>query len=214
MAILEIPEEVRPGIVLIRDLHQDAFAALVIALEHSPTRAPVVEGVASEDAGQILDAVKSMYTIRVYSEVSVEKFVSDICDAMREYNLLNSRDEPTLKERLTRLLDIEPLNVWAKAVLLRLEHEHRFCTARILTDARPVYGTDVSASPVAIVINHTLKITYHEGEAGDTRDIYIALRPRDLEEMRDLIQRAADKEKSLVTALGPTNITVINGSKD
>ena len=101
--------------------------------------------------------------------------MSDVCEALRELQELDARKEATLRDRLTRLLDIEALNIAAKATLLHLEHEHRFCTARILTDARPVYGDDVETPPSTMVIGHTLKISYHE--ADDVRDIYIALRP-------------------------------------
>jgi hypothetical protein len=207
---LRIPDSDLPGVRLIRDLPADVFAALVVAIEHSPAGVPSVTGIAPADAEQIMEALDSMYRFKIYADVRVEEFVSDVCEALREVKELDARNERTLRDRLTRLLDIEALNIAAKAALLHLEHEHRFCTARIVTDARPVYGTDVEASPSAMVIGHTLKISYHEGD--DVKDIYIALRSSNLGELRKLIDRAEKKEKSLRAALQPTQIRLIDRS--
>ena len=56
---------------------------------------------------------------------------------------------------------------------LRDDHEWVFYYARILTDARPVYGADPSAAPSAVIISHTLKLSFSKDD--DFRDFYIVL---------------------------------------
>jgi hypothetical protein len=62
---------------------------------------------------------------------------------------------------------------------------------------RPVFGSDPAVRPVGAVLTHTLKIRYHEGDLRDHREFYVVLDSNDLDELRDIIQRAQTKDKSL-----------------
>jgi hypothetical protein len=57
---------------------------------------------------------------------------------------------------LTLLIPYLPLRVSAKAKLLHTEYEHSFCSARILTDIRPVYDNGVKGPTSSAIIMHTL----------------------------------------------------------
>jgi hypothetical protein len=208
VATLNIPEEDQPGLALICDLPDDVFASLLSAVQRSPSSVPTVPNIAPGEAEQIMDSLKSMYRVREYVEVQLVDFVSDICEALLECEILKEGDELKMVTRLTNLLKIESLATEAKATLLRFEHERRLCTARILTDARPVFGADVTALPVAVIIGHMLKISYHEG-GEDLKDIYVALRSRDLVELREQIDRAEKKEKSLRAALEAAKLKIM-----
>ena len=51
----------------------------------------------------------------------------------------------------------------SKADDLRTEDERVFCTAKILTDLRPVFGSHVEDGPHGMIVVHLLKIGYHSG---------------------------------------------------
>lgn len=212
MAVLTIPEGDRPGITFIRDLGEVQFAELLIELEKNQTETPIVEGIGFEESDAIWESLKSMYRTRIYAEVPVEEFVTDILDSLRESRLVQPNQERQLRERLLLVLDIEPLNIQTKAVLLRLENEHRYCSARIISDVRPIFGSDPAAPPLAVMIGHTLRIAYHEDE--DLREIYFALRPHDLKELQNAMNRAVEKEKSLQATLSAANVKIVEGRSD
>lgn len=151
-----------------------------------------------------------MYRTREYAGVTIEIFAGDVVEALEGYGLLAEEDEATAKDRLIRILDFEPLRIQAKAVLLRLEHERRFCSSRIMTDARPVFGDDPEAPPVGMLITHTLKITFHSDEGAEHKEVYVTLRSKDLDELREAVTRAESKEKSLREALIPTKIPLFD----
>lgn len=89
----------------------------------------------------------------------------------------------------------ESLGVTAKALSVRSEYAAIYCRARIVTDVRPIFGPDPTTAPLAAVIVHTLRITYHDGDSH--KDFYVALDAGDLRQMRELAERASKKEASL-----------------
>jgi len=210
LAELSIPKSNRLGLAILREMPDDVLKALLIAIEKSPSSVPVIPDVSSQDAEQVKDALDTMYAIRAYNEVSLEEFISDVCEALRENDELKPQEEPQFRERLTKLLDIEALSIAAKALALQTEHEHLFCSARILTDARPVYGKSVSESPAAMIITHMLKLSYHEGGAGRLNEFYIGLGSNDIAELRSVLDRADEKEKSLRATFDSSKIRFID----
>ncbi len=96
----------------------------------------------------------------------------------------------------------ESLGVTAKVLSVRREYGNVFCSARILTDIRPVFGPDPSRTPLAAAIVHTLHIAHHEGDSHE--DFYVALDAEDLRKLRDQIERAVKKEASLKVIIQET----------
>ena len=209
MAELSIPKSDRAGLAILRDMPDSALNTLLLEVGRSPATVPTVPNLPPSDAEKAMDALNTMYTIRAFSEVSTEEFIADVCEALREYNELKPSEEPVFRERLARLLDIEAFSIAAKAASLQSEHEHLFCSARVLTDARPVYGKNASDPPVAMIISHVLKLSYHEA-AGRLREFYIGLGSNDMAELREVLKRADTKAKSLRDALGPSKIKFID----
>ena len=188
----------------------DALAAAIIELERAPDSTPTIPGLSAEEALEFKSAIDSLHAVRVYADVSVDEFVSDVCDALRFENEFQPSDEPKFSERLSRVLNIDALTVNAKAVHLQNEHEHDFCDARILTDARPIYGDDVSAAPAAMIITHTLKLSFHEGAGGRLREIFISMGSRDIKQLHSLLIRAEAKARSLGDVIKPSNVRIID----
>ena len=84
----------------------------------------------------------------------------------------------------------------AKAVLLQLEYERRYHEARILTDARPVFGADPSHPPKAAILTHNLRLAYHDS-SNEIQEFYIAMDSIDLSEFIQVLMRAQEKERTL-----------------
>ncbi len=97
-----------------------------------------------------------------------------------------------------RLLGIDALNlVDVKAKELQTEAEHIFCEARMITDLRPVFGSNVTDSPEAMIIVHTLKLGYHDFQSQTHREMYVAMDADDIAKLIEVLQRAEKKTKTL-----------------
>jgi len=179
----------------------NALDVLLLELERSPDSIPSVPSLSPEDAELVKESLDAMYAVRAYHDVSLEDFVADISEAFKFNKELATDKEPDFRKRLSRFLDIAPLRVTAKATLLHGEYEHGFCTARILTDIRPIYDNGAKGPPSGAIIMHNLKISYHEGPNGDLSEIYLAMGSDDIAELQRVLDRATDKATSLRTML-------------
>jgi len=134
------------------------------------------------------------------------QFASDAVDAARAelHELKKDAEEWTAftRDLETLLACDQSLGVTAKVLSVRREYGNVFCTARILTDIRPVFGPDPSRTPLAAAIVHTLHIAHHEGDSHE--DFYVALDCEDLRKLRDQIERAVKKEASLKAVIQET----------
>ncbi len=152
------------------------------------------------DVENILTSIGSLASIgergKPFSRDLANEVVSLISKG--EIKALRSSSEKELqilKERIEELLKIESMYYSAKAVDVLTEHEHVFGSARILTDCRPVFGRKVDSDLTATVIFHMLQIHYHQN--GEHKEIYFALDQSDLIQLKEVIQRAEEKVKTI-----------------
>lgn len=212
MPALAIPKNDRQGLAMLRELPQADLSSFLLAIETSPQSIPALPGVDAKELAQAKEALDTMYTIRAYHDVPLEQFVDDVTESLREHKELEPRDEPHFRERLTRLLGINALIVAAKATVLRQENERNFCSIRIITDARPVYVNGPGDPPSAMVITHTMKLSYHEGAGGHISDIYLSFASEEIDEIRDALTRAEAKAKSLRDAFAVAKIKFLDSN--
>jgi len=175
-----------------------------------------VKSISRQDASRIVRAIVSLYVARFYSgdpPVPVDEFVDDLWQAFgqsgRKELRVPSEDTERIKLRFKRLLGIEAFGIGSKALNLQYEHEHSFCSARILTDARPVYGQDPKSSPKAVVIIHTLKLSYHQESGEVTKDFYVAMDAADIGALKQALDRAQSKAVGLKSLLDSTGVLVL-----
>jgi hypothetical protein len=222
MAQLRIPDEYAPGLAQIVLLPDEAINELVSVLGESPVSVDVdavtallsvkVSTISNRDLKRIVVALLALYSVRAVSEAGTEEFVADVSRAMKrsrhpELALTNPDIESRFQERITRLLGLSTLRTASKAVFLQHEHEHALCTARIFTDARPVYAEDPTSPPSAVVIMHMLKLVYHEGR--EVKEFHVALDKADLVTLKSLLNRAESKAASLRVVFDKEKIAVI-----
>ena len=152
------------------------------------------------DKVKLGEALASLYRVRGIREETVEAFADQVCDALERLSderlKLPGVERAQFREKLIVLLGAEAFGLVTKVRDLNLEHERKFCNARILTDLRPVFGPNVDEGPQALFVSHVLRLAYHRGKE-ETEDFYVSLGADDLRELRKLIDRAENKAKSL-----------------
>lgn len=97
------------------------------------------------------------------------------------------------RDFLLKALALESISISAKASDVAYSNERLFTGARILTDVRPVFSNDLS--PTAAVLIHSLKIDYVQD--GETHERFFSLDSSDLTTLRDALDRALRKGRSL-----------------
>lgn len=170
-------------------------------ISHVSKRADLSE----ERASPLVWMLISMYRA---SKGEPQPFAEEVVEAVKDL-----QDEPDASERdwsglggdLAKILSLhDSLGLTAKIGDVRTEYGAVYCSGRILTDIRPIFGTDPDSAPMAAAIVHTLRITYHAGESH--KDFHVALDARDLRQLRDLVERAAKKERALKQQIGKTEM--------
>lgn len=224
VAKISIPERYQAGVFKIHGLNLETVKAIKIALDNvvhnvpkTPEERPNPAAVASvalesasptttrDDLRTIAEALVSMYAVADRGDIPLDEFAEGVTDAL--ISLPNpdfkipEEDREAFKIKLRILLDADLFAIVAKVDELRTENERIFCHARIVTDLRPVFAKDIEKGPVAMLIEHHLKIAFHEAGRKNDHEFFISLDAEDLQELRQLIDRAEQKAKTLGTAV-------------
>jgi hypothetical protein len=225
MALI-VPSKYVAGLSAIIALSDDSVEELIAALSKIATpinikgiaaqTAASVKSIPKQETGKIIRALISLYIARFYSgdpPVPVDEFVADVWQALGESGRkelrVQSQDKEHIKARFKRLLSLDAFVIGSKALNLQYEHEHTFCAARILTDARPVYGQDPKIPPKAAVIIHTLKVSYHQESSEAVKEFYVVMDAEDIRKLKTILDRAQSKAGSLKSLLDSTGVLVL-----
>lgn len=220
MARLNIPERYQAGVALIRQLNDETVQDIRNALDKileakaddqdiaSESRlnelaAAAVMSVATEsgvDLKLIAETLVVLYGAKSVRDISAAKFADKVCDAMarldsEEFRLPQSEREQ-FKRKIATLMGASVFGLASKIVDLRTDDERVFCQARILTDLRPVFGSQIEDGPQGMVVVHLLKVGYHSATQRH-QEFFVSLDSDDLQTLRDLIDRAEAKARSL-----------------
>lgn len=171
--------------------------------------------VSEDEAQEVLQLMASLYISLDVAGKSIETFVEEVCDAIK------ASKNPTLQVKNVKWTELKSffakiltldntLGVTAKATDIRMEYGNVFCTARILTDLRPVFGRDVEKGPAAAVVIHEAKITFHEdGSTDRAKDFFVALDLEDIQQLKKLLDRAILKEERIKAMAEKGGINVL-----
>lgn len=165
----------------------------------------------TEDLTAILMMLASMYLASQASSKPREQFVVASIDAAKQLDELGSLevDWTAAQQRINELLSCDQsLGITAKAVGVTADHERTYHRSRILTDMRPIFGDDVS-KPAAAVIVHTLRVSYLSNRSSENAAFFVAMDSLDLQDLRDQIDRALEKEKATVQSLAAIGLPVL-----
>jgi hypothetical protein len=163
-----------------------------------------------EEPEKVLQVLLNLNVTRAHSDPPINEFVEDVLKTLGESDpkILAGKKKLQARQNLRKLLSFEPLNIAAKASHLLADQERLLMGVRILTDARPVYGQDPKQKPVAMLINHTLKLTYSHRH-GEVDELYIALDADDIGNLKRALDRAIVKAESLASVLKSANIRIV-----
>jgi hypothetical protein len=207
MPKLNIPNRVKPNITKIQQLTDEEIAKFrnaelkASSMDSSSLATSKIISTVSEveipDAKEIAKTIIELYKVKAEGDSTLNEFVEDICEDMKVIG--DERDK--LNKNLMELLNINTIELSAKAEILQSEDEHTFCRAKIFTDLRPVFKKDISKGPQAMVIVHKLKLGYHEDNSNSHKDFHVSLDFDDLKTLREIIDRAEQKAESLKTSI-------------
>ncbi len=173
-----------------------------------------VDTIAASDVEEMVPALFSLYSYRDYRQAAISDVVQGIAQAMEESRSDQLRLLPEhrsdFEDLLAKLLDVEPLNVRARARALVLENEHTLQEARVLTDIRSVFEPEnLEDKPKGAVILHTLKIGYLADN--EPKEFFVALDTDDVRELIEQLERADAKAESLKSSvLKPAQVPPID----
>lgn len=207
MASISIPRKDLPVFKKISELGKPQFNSLVSALGNTkPTvgQYKFAEAISSKvksvkpgDIAEILRVVFILYSVKARTGVSPQVLAGDVGKSCVELsskdNQFNKQSANILSNRLGKLLSLDKtVAITSKAGDVLTEHKHTFCSARILSDIRPVFSEKAESAPAAVII-HNLQIGFHDGGTGEHQEFYVALDTDDIQALKEVIERAEKK---------------------
>jgi hypothetical protein len=217
---LMIPKEYALGVAALSTLSDSEVSSLTQVLSRIPNtvrlRKEITEFVKGElpdfrpgKIDELVRALHSLYQAQGIMEISLDRFVDELADAMTSTGIpgveLTEADRGRFIQNMHKFLDIAALSFLAKAHTLQAEHERLFHDAKILTDLRPVFH-EPDEAPVDMILEYILKIVFHDGSRRH-REIYMAMDANDIERLKKAIDRAEKKATSLKALLDSKNLT-------
>jgi hypothetical protein len=216
MPPLNIPPEERGAITTIQSLSVPLFDQFISAMKAAPPIAnpkemakrisKQVSGIPLEKLTAVLSTLYTLYYIRDLAGVTPSTFLADLMDGISKSQDLKmtAKDVTKLRSMFERILDIDSLNTVSKAARLQRDGERLYCTAKILSDIRPVFGHDANARPSGAVLTHDLRLSYHEGK--EHKEFHVVLDSDDLAALAGVLERARSKDKTLREFLKETKL--------
>jgi len=208
--VLAIPKESERGIALIKllsdsDTNQvsQVFEKSIPPIKYAnivSTLQPILHGLSKEDIENLVDAIYSLYFLRSDSDISVQQFLADLLEAIKESDnkeiqTTNVAELAILESKFKSLLTIRPLSALTKAHELRGDFANVFWDAKVISDIRPVWDEDVNVPPDGVVITQTLKLKY--GDLEGPRELYLNMNEEDIELLISVLMRAQQKRDTL-----------------
>ena len=204
-------------------LSEDSFNQLISALEGiGPTLFPhelsdqvisKLKGISSEDVSEIIATIMSLSSHRVHDDSTPEELAEQVAQAASEGGIAitSDKERDSFKKKLIRFFELSTLYVSSKALGILQSNENLFCTARILTDVRPVFGSDAKVAPVAAVVVHMLDLSYHKD--GELKHLYIAMDSLDIDILKETLDRAEAKAKTLKPLIKKAGVAFLDPSE-
>jgi hypothetical protein len=224
--ILEIPKRTRKGIAFLINASEleigALFDALMAARPQLRMRDLAVQvagkvGKPEDDVLEVLSAIGGLYLLLEKKGATVDTVVEAAASAVVATGDPSlTMEEPALtrfKSRLKKGLSYpQTLGITAKAFDVVGEQARLYCSARSMTDIRPVFPVGSEESPAGYVIVHTLKIRTHV--ANDHEEFFVVLDADDIQEMIEVLERANRKARSLRTVLARQGMHLLEGGHD
>lgn len=222
MPTLSIPQRFHTGLTKLISLDEARTNQLLAVIPKTPltlrpehlaeTISRQVTSIDAKDLEEIVKTLVALYGVRASRDATISEFSEEICSAIERSEStklrLPSKKRTQFKNRLEKLLALEKtLGLSSKAFDVLTEHQRILVDARIMTDVRAVFGNP-KERPTAAVIVHTLKIHYID--CSEHKDFFVALDTSDIQNLRELLDRADQKVESLKAALQHADLPILD----
>jgi hypothetical protein len=148
--------------------------------------------------------------VRRHIEIGIDAFMELVNDALAKATGWEPNEQSLWIERsglVAQMLQPEgTIDICAKSGILLREQHATLGSARIITDARPVFNEDATCIR-ALVPVHTLILTVNEGR--EERVHHVAMDAWWLDELAKCIERARKKETQLREALAVCELPLV-----
>ena len=181
-----------------------SYTSLTFSLKKLADNIVEVKKVNPADLHQIFVSLGSILPYMEKVE-AINELIDDIANIGVQKGFI--KDKNTFVERLTFLFSSPQIYYASKARELLTECGNIYIDSRLITDIRPVFGIDLDESPKGAMIIHNLHIHYQADEEGDHKDLFLALDAKDIKTLKDVLNRAEIKEKSLKTVIEKAGLT-------
>jgi hypothetical protein len=211
---VQIPRSHVIGLRYLAELSDEKFEKLlhvVSALkpQYSPSELVKQLATAAPDSERVRIACLSEMLLDLAASMQADdgtvdaliRTVTDLLPRVDEIASTMKQQPEILPSRLRKLLTLPVFDVAVKAGEVLYDHGRVFSEARILTDVRPVFGKVLDDGPIVAGVVHNLKLVYKEDF--QTREFFVTLDDEDLAQLRDVVERALQKQKILKQTIGP-----------
>lgn len=162
--------------------------------------------------GALVKEVVTLEYLKQDSEMPVTEFADELAASALEAACdefpFSSEDAKVLSARLARIFSSDHvLELNTKAMSVLTDHDSVFQSAKILTDARPIFdeaGTRIEA----FAIVHMLRIHFEQNQ--QHKDFFVALDVGDIQGIRTVIDRAEKKAAVLQSTLKATRVSYLD----
>jgi hypothetical protein len=160
----------------------------------------------------VVNEIMTLEYLKQDTEMSAEEFASGISAsaleaASSEFDF-DAKDAEVLSERLSKIFSSDHvLQLNTKAISVLTDHDNLFLSAKILTDARPVFNEDGSKIE-AFAIVHMFRIHFERNQSHN--DFFVALDVGDIPKIRGVLDRAEKKARVLQNTLKATQVSYLD----
>ena len=213
---LEIPEQEREVLAEWIGADDERFDRVLAAIESA--KATLRPSELTEQVAKATDMARETIEGLVDTLISMVLTVSSFTDEDRDLAVeVLARairgegahaDAERFTHRLERILQSKVLEITGKAFGVLNDNQNVFCSARTLSEIRPVF-VDRGLDPQAAVIVHQMKLVYHTGPRGERSEIFMAFDRGDLDTLKEAIDRAIAKHDKLAAMVAKLGITLL-----
>ncbi len=224
---LKIPEPFLEQFTLLKNLKREQREILIQELEKITTdyiefSTDQFESISSKlkmdqkDLRDLLDLILEIFFIQYSDEqkTSVEDFLKKLEEGIKDTK--NDKVIPVDGEWEEYMAFWESIfsmdktiGLLAKANNIRKDYDYRYLKSKIYTEIRPIFSRNIDTDLAnAAILYHNLKIQYRQEFLPE--HFFISLNPEDLRNLKEVVDRALEKEKNLIKLFNLKDLKLIN----
>lgn len=208
---VRVPERHRPVMTMLARLDEDATDRLLEAATGTSALADRIHRVLNDVPGhanpdRVLGAIAALHELMDARGWSQSDLVQGVA-SFPELDLDND-EVALLEQRLNRLLNIETLRTYTRAIRVFHDHRNGYLGSSTFVEMRPIFDGGADVEPSSAVIYHTLCIESALGQGNES--IRISLSGSEVRQLISTLERSIEKERSLRAALESSDWTVVD----